>query len=169
MANPHLLQPKERKLHFRFQGKYVRGKRNSVADFLSCNPTLKLDPTATDINLDDDLTEAMAAFIIVMVEHEASIKRTAIDDPIYQLLPVKVLAGDWHQQKSREVAGLCPFYGLVVVLDLVMYMFKQGGYPPCRPGGPPSANSANLHTGHQGIDSYVAESQVVGLLAGNQG
>ncbi|MPC59953.1 Polyprotein P3 [Portunus trituberculatus] len=38
--------------------------------------------------------------------------RVSGEDPVYKLLLAKVLAADWHQRKSQEVACLHPFYGV---------------------------------------------------------
>ncbi|MPC46001.1 hypothetical protein E2C01_039708 [Portunus trituberculatus] len=34
------------------------------------------------------------------------------NDPVYQLLLARVLAGDWHPQRSQELACLRPFYSI---------------------------------------------------------
>ncbi|MPC22051.1 hypothetical protein E2C01_015057 [Portunus trituberculatus] len=116
--------------------KYLPGKRKAAADFLSRYPALRSPTTDTDANLDEDLTEAVAAAVIATVEHEdhildeSAVRKSAADDPVYQLLLAKVLAADWHQHKSQEVACLRPFYGmrdrLAVNQDLGTYTFDQG-------------------------------------------
>ena len=55
------------------------------------------------------------------------------DDPVYQLLVAKVLAGDWHPQRTQELACLSLYYGvrdrLGAARGLVTYMYDQNHLP----------------------------------------
>lgn len=165
VVNPRLFRLKERTLQYRFHVKYLPGKRNTAADFLSRYPALTSPPAATDEDLDEDLAEAVAAAVVAAATHEGHIldedvvKRFAADDPVYQLLLAKVSAGDWHQHKSQEVACLRPFYGvrdrLAVTQDLVTYTFDQGCVRLVIPEPLRAQVAGNLHAGHQGLDSML--------------
>ncbi|XP_063888612.1 uncharacterized protein K02A2.6-like [Scylla paramamosain] len=162
VINPRLFRLKERMLQYRFQVKYLPGKRNAAADFLSRYPALR---SPTDADLDEDLTEAVAAVVIATAEHEghvldeSAVRKSAADDPVYQLLLAKVLAADWHPHKAQEVACLRPFYGvrdrLAVSQDLVTYTFDQGCVRLVIPEPLRPQVAANLHAGHQGLDSML--------------
>ena len=107
MVNPWLFRLKERTLQYRFQVKYLPGKRNTAADFLSKNPTLRSPSTDADADLDEDLAEAVTAAMTATAEYESHIldksvvRKFAANDPVYQLLLAKVLATNWHQHKGR--------------------------------------------------------------------
>ncbi|XP_068250782.1 uncharacterized protein [Palaemon carinicauda] len=161
--NPHLFRLNKRTLQYRFRVKYLPGMRNSVADFLSRKPALKADPSAHNVDLDKDLTDAIAAAVLAAVEHdscvmdEASVRQVAVSDPVYQLFMARVLAGDWADRKSQEVACLRHFYGvrerLAVIQDLVTYTFEQGNVRLVIPETLRQQVAASLHAGHQGLDS----------------
>ncbi|XP_076049693.1 uncharacterized protein LOC143030430 [Oratosquilla oratoria] len=174
VVNPRLFRLKERTLQYRFQVKYLPGKRNAAADFLSRYPALRSPPSNVDADLDEDLTEAIAAAVIATAGYkghildESAVRKIAADDPVYQLLLAKVLASDWHQHKSQEVTCLRPFYGvrdrLAVIQDLVTYAFQQGCarlviLEPLRP-----QVAANLHAGHQGLESMLRRSTVADMF-----
>ena len=158
VVKPRLFRLKERTLQYRFQVKYLPGKRNAAAEFLSMYPALRSPSTDTDEDLDEDLAEAVTAAVVATADHEghildeAVVRKFAADDPVYQLLLAKVLAVDWHQHKSQEVACLPPFFSvrdrLAVNQDLVTYTFDQGCVRLMipEPLGPQVA--ANLHAGH---------------------
>lgn len=122
-------------------------------------------PSVTDVDLNDSLTKAVAATIIATIEHgecvvdELCIRRAAAENPIYQQLLARVLAGEWHQQKSQEDACLHPFYRvrdrLAFVQDLVTYTFKQGCVRLVVPQDFRQQVAANLDTGLQGTDSML--------------
>ncbi|XP_063852440.1 uncharacterized protein LOC135095506 [Scylla paramamosain] len=116
VINPRLFRLKERTLQYHFQVKYLHGKRNPVADFLSRYLALRSPQANTNADLEEDLDQAFAAAVIAAVGHEGHIldesivKQFAANDPVYQLLLAKVSAGDWHQHKSQ--ACLRPFFGV---------------------------------------------------------
>ncbi|KAK3895019.1 hypothetical protein Pcinc_001252 [Petrolisthes cinctipes] len=92
-------------MQYRFQVRYLPGKESTAADFLSWYPALQSSPAATNADLDEDLAEAVAAAVVASTEHEgyvldeAAIRGAAADDPVHQLLLVKVLLA------STQVAG----------------------------------------------------------------
>ncbi|XP_064088671.1 uncharacterized protein K02A2.6-like [Macrobrachium nipponense] len=104
----------------------------------------------------------MAVAVLAAVEHdscvvdEASVRHAAVSDTVYQLLMARVLAGDWANSKSQEVACLWPFYGirerLAVVQDLVTYTFEKGNVRLVIPEPLRQQVAANLHGGYQGLD-----------------
>ncbi|MPC54822.1 Retrovirus-related Pol polyprotein from transposon opus [Portunus trituberculatus] len=165
LANPRLFRLKERTLQFRFQIKYLPGKTNTATDFLSRYPSLRVPPITDDIDLDEDIIGAVVAAVVASAEHErrvvdeGEVKRAAAGNPTYQMLAAKVLAGDWHQHKAQEVASLRPFYGmrdrLAVVHDMVTYTFDQGYVRLVIPEALRQQVAANLHAGHQGLDSML--------------
>ena len=179
VVNPRLFRLKERTLQYRFQVKYLPGKRNAAADFLSRYPALRSPSTDTDAYLDEDLAEAVAAAVVATAGDEGHIldetvvRRFAADDPVYQLLLAKVLAGDWHQHKSQEVACLRPFYGvrdrLAVNQDLVTYTFDQGCVRLVIPEPLRPQVTANLHAGHQGLDSMLRRARQCVYWPGMEG
>ncbi|XP_064106861.1 uncharacterized protein LOC135215838 [Macrobrachium nipponense] len=169
ISNPHLFRLKERTPQYHFRVKYLPGKCNSAADFLSRYPALKADPSTHNVDLDEDLTNAIAAAFLAVVEHDSCI----VDNPVYQLLMAKVLAGDWDDRKSQEVACLRPFYGvrerLAVVQDLVTYTFKQGNVRLVIPEPLHQQVAANLHAGHQGLDSMQRRARQMVYWPGLEG
>lgn len=90
---------------------------------------------------------------------EEEVKRTAAGDPTYQMLVAKVMGGDWHQHTAQEVASLRPFYGvrdrLAVMHDVLTYTFDQGYVRIVIPEALRQQVAANLHAGHQGLDSML--------------
>ncbi|XP_076065338.1 uncharacterized protein LOC143039342 [Oratosquilla oratoria] len=165
MANPRLLRLKERTLHFKFRVKYLPGKRNSVADCLSPYPALWAEPSRTDIDLDEDLAATVAATVSATITQEGFVvdeecaREAAAADPVYQMLLAKVTAGDWHPNKSQEAASLRPFYGvrvrLALATDVVTYTFDQEFIRLVIPEALRQRVAANLHAGHQGVDSML--------------
>ena len=136
IVNPRLFSLKEKTLHYKFQVKYLPGKHNCAADFLSRYPVLGESDT-TDEEQADDLEVAVAAATVsalaideLIILDDATVRQVAAEDPEYQLLVSKVSAGDWHQHRARELACLRPFYGvrdrLTVSQGLVTYTFDQG-------------------------------------------
>ena len=63
--NPQLLNLKERTLMYQFQIKYVKGKKNCVADTLSHYPALSCNPEESD-EMDDEM--ACAAMVAAAEE-----------------------------------------------------------------------------------------------------
>lgn len=165
IANPRLFRLKEKTLQFKFQLKYLPGKKNCAADFLSRYPALKAPPDGEDNELEEELSVATAAATVAILEEESytldeeTVRRAAEDDPVYQLLLAKVIADDWHPQKSQEIACIRPFYGvrdrLAVAQDLITYTFEQGSIRLVIPECLRLQVAANLHAGHQGLDSML--------------
>ncbi len=166
IVNPRLFALKEKTLQYRFAVKYLSGKRNCAADFLSRYPALRTSPDSCDENLAVDLEVATAAATTAALTDngcitldEASVTSAAADDPVYQLLVAKVLTGDWSPQRSREVACLRQFYGvrdrLSVSQGLVTYTFDQGSVRLVIPEPLRQQVATHLHAGHQGLDSML--------------
>ena len=106
VVNPRLFRLKEKMLQYKFTIKYLPGKKNCAADFLSRFPALKATPDEDDRDLDEDLSTAVAAATVSALEEghvidEEMVKKAAADDPVYQLLVARVLTGDWHPQKAQ--------------------------------------------------------------------
>lgn len=164
IVNPRLFRLKEKTLQFKFIIKYLPGKRNCAADFLSRFPSLMATPDEVDKELDEDLSIAVSSATIATLEDEhildeETVKRAAADDPIYQLLVAKVMTGDWHQQKAQEIACLRQYYNvrerLAMAGDLLTYTFDQGCVRLVIPDSLRQQVTANLHAGHQGLDSML--------------
>ncbi|XP_064111264.1 uncharacterized protein LOC135218745 [Macrobrachium nipponense] len=176
ISNPCLFRLKERTLQYRFRVKYLPGKRNSAADFLPPYPALKADPSTHDVDLDEDLTDAIAAANLAAVEHDSCVvdeASAAVSNPVYQLLMARVLAGDWADRKSQEVACLRPFYGvrerLAIIQNLMTYTFEQSNVCLVIPEPLRQQVAANLHAGHQGLDSMQHRARQTVYLHGLQG
>ena len=63
----------------------------------------------------DDLEIAVAAATVsslaineLIILDDTTMRQVAAEDPEYQLLVSKVLVGDWHQHRARELACLRP-------------------------------------------------------------
>lgn len=127
-----MTEPSRTSLQCRFSIRYLPGKRNCAADFLSRYLDLKAPPDGVDEEHDEDMTRAMAAATVAALdlsEHltldEEMVLQASLEDPSYQLLVAKVLASDWHPHGSQEITCLRPYYdvrhGLGVSGDLVTY------------------------------------------------
>ena len=178
IINPRLLALKEKTLIYNFQIKYLPGKKNT-ADFLSRYPAIRSDPDS----IDEDLVSDIEAITIAAVEDvllsncmafkESDIQKAAADDPVYQMLVTKVLVSDWHTQRSKETACLRQFYSvrerLSVSNGLVLYSYDQG---PARLVIPEALHlkvAANLHAGHQGLDSMLRRARQAVYWPGLEG
>ena len=92
VTNPRLFRLKEKTLRFRFTIKYLPGKRNSAADFLSHFPALKAtDPSHHDVELDEELAAVVVTATIAAAQGEGgildeeSVRKAAADDPVCYL------------------------------------------------------------------------------------
>ncbi|XP_066975342.1 uncharacterized protein [Macrobrachium rosenbergii] len=136
ILNPRLFHLKEKTLQYRFQVRYLPGKRNCTADFLSRFPALRCEPDDKDSELEEDMTATLVAALATALEQEClmldeeRVKEAASKDPVYQLLAAKVAVNDWRPQKAQEVACLRQFYSdrdrLSMVEDLIVYTYEQG-------------------------------------------
>ena len=165
VINPRLFNLKEKTLQFKFVIKYLPGKRNSAADFLSRYPAMRLPRDTSDEDLEDDLEVAVACATVaalgeeVLVLDEECVKSAASSDPVYQLLRARVSAGDWPKQKSQEIVCLRPFFSvrdrLAINQDLVTYSVGQGCIRLVIPEELRHQVAVNLHASHQGVDSMI--------------
>ena len=138
-----------------------------------------MSPDEVDNELDEDLSIAVVSATIEALERDGhimdkeTVKRAAMDDPVYQLLMAKVLAGDWHPQKSQEIACLRQFYNikdrLAVAGDLLTYTYDQGCVRLVIPDGLRQQVAANLHAGHQGLDSMLRRARHAVYWPGMEG
>ena len=166
VANPRLFRLKEKTLQYRFTIRYLPGKRNCAADFLSRYPALKAPPDGQDEEQVEELTGALAAATVAALEFserlaldEEAVLKESQQDPTYQLLVAKVLAGDWNSNKGQEIACLRPFYNvrdrLAVSRGLVTYVYEEGHVRLVIPEGLRRQVAASLHASHQGLDSML--------------
>ncbi|XP_064111230.1 uncharacterized protein K02A2.6-like [Macrobrachium nipponense] len=120
---------------------------------------------ASDVDLEDNIQLAVACATIAALEpdiivlDEDCVRSAASNDPVYQLLLARVTAGDWPQQKSQEISCLRPFFSvrdrLAINQDLVTYSVDQGCICLVIPKDLRCQVAANLHAGHQGLDSML--------------
>lgn len=87
-----------------------------AADFLSRYPSMKTPPGMTDEEQNEELAAAMTASMVAALDlsdsltlDEDMVLLASKDDPAYQLLLAKVLAGDWHPQRAQELTCLKPY------------------------------------------------------------
>ncbi|XP_066969139.1 uncharacterized protein [Macrobrachium rosenbergii] len=139
-------------------------KRNHAADFLSRFPALRTAPDRQDESFNEELMIAMVSAITENLQEQCTIdenivEEAALDDPAYQLLVARVTAGDWNPKKSREIACLRPFYSVRERLstsgNLVTYCFNDSCIRLVIPEGLRHQVAANLHAGHQGLDTML--------------
>ena len=104
---------------------------------------------------------------------EADLLRAAAEDPVYQMLIAKVLASDWHPQRSREVNSLRQFYNvrerLSVSGGLVTYSFEHGATRLVVPEILRHRVASRLHAGHQGLDSMLRRARQTVYWPGIEG
>ena len=97
----------------------------------------------------------------------------ATDDPVYQLLLAKVSTNDWCEHKVQEVACLRPFYNvrsrLSIANDLVLYTYEDGYVRLVIPECLRQQIAANLHAGHQGLDSMLRRARQTVYWPGMEG
>lgn len=99
--NPRLFRLKERTLQYRFTVRYLPGKRNYAADFHSRYPAHNAPPDGQDDKQVEELLGAMAEATLTALNFddcitldEDRVLQMSRQDPVYQLLVAKVLAGD---------------------------------------------------------------------------
>ncbi|XP_076050210.1 uncharacterized protein LOC143030874 [Oratosquilla oratoria] len=180
IVNPRLFALKEKTLQYRFQIKYLPGKRNSAADFLSRYPALCAPPDVIDEELANDMEAAVAAATVAVLDSDdqialenSAVVQAAADDPDYQLLIAKVTAGDWHPQRAQELTCLRQFYGvrdrLAVSQGLVTYTYEQGAVRLVVPAALRHRVAANLHASHQGLDGMLRRARQAVYWPGMEG
>ena len=180
IAIPRLFRLKERTLQYRFTVRYLPGKRNCAADFLSRYPALKAPPDGQDEEQMEELAGAMAAATVAALSFtecltldEEVVLQASQEDPVYQLLVAKVLTGDWHPHRAQELECLRPFYSvrnrLSVSRGLVTYIYEQGNVRLVIPEGLRRQVAANLHASHQGLDSMLRRARQTVYWPGLEG
>lgn len=118
VTNPRLFVLKEKTLHYRFQIKYLPGKRNSAADFLSRHPALCAPPDATNEEQSNNV-EVMVAVVTAsafesddcVVMDSKTVMEAAAEDSDYQLLITKVAAGTGTLTVPRSQPVYSSFMG----------------------------------------------------------
>ncbi|KAK3883907.1 hypothetical protein Pcinc_011809 [Petrolisthes cinctipes] len=180
IVNPRLFRLKEQTLQYQFTMRYLPGKRNCAADFLSRYPSMKTPPDATDEEQGEDLAAAMATAVVANLDlsdslalDEDMVLQASQDDPVYQLLIERVLAGDWHPQRAQEIACLRQYYSvrerLGVSGGLVTYTYDQNHPRLVVPESLRQQVAANLHAGHQGVDSMLRRARQAVYWPGIEG
>ena len=166
IENPRLFRLKEKTLQYHFNIKYLPGKKNCAADTLSRYPSLRANPDKDDVDLSDDIMVAMVTSLTaaleiddVIVMDQETVKSAAQEDLAYQSLLTRVSNGDWARSKNQEIECLKPFYGvrerLAVTDGLITYTYDQGCVRLVIPECLRQQVTANLHSGHQGLDSML--------------
>ena len=180
VTNPRLFRLKERTLQFKFTIRYLPEKKNCAADFLSRYPSMRSPPSVLDEEQDEELTVAMAVATVAALDlqdnltlDEDTVLQASRDDPVYKLLLARVLAGDWHPQRSQELACLRPFYGVRERLDvsrgLVTYAFEHNHPRLVVPDLLRKQVTTHLHAGHQGINSMLRRARQAVYWPGIEG
>ncbi|XP_076043625.1 uncharacterized protein LOC143026741 [Oratosquilla oratoria] len=137
ITNPRLFRLKKQTLQYRFTMRFLPGKHNVAANFLSRYPVAKFNPDDMDEEQDVAIAAAMSAATVAALDlsgcatiDEEMVLQTALEDHTYQSLVLRVSSGDWEPHRSREPACLRPFYGvrdrLAVSRGLVTYTYDQG-------------------------------------------
>ena len=178
ILNPRLLAMKEKTLIYNFNIKYLPGKKNP-ADFLSRYPALKANPDTADEDLAAVIETATIAAVVgtlyseCIALEEEEIQRIATGDPVYQMLIAKVMSNDWRSSKSQAATCLRPFYNvrdrLSVSNNLVLYSYEQGPTRIVIPEALRAKIAANLHAGHQGLDSMQRRARHTAYWPGMEG
>ena len=98
-------------LQYKFQIKYLPGKRNSAADLLLRYPALCALSNTTDEKQTSDMEVALVAATVAaldssyyIVADSMAVAQAAAEDPDYLL--TKVTTGDWHPHRVQELACL---------------------------------------------------------------
>ena len=180
IANPRLLRLKEKMLPYRFVVRYLQGKRNYAADFLSRYPAMRAAPDAADSVLDEEVEAAVAAATIAALDlgdrvtlDEEDILVAAQDDPTYQLLLAKVTEDTWHDCKSQEMACLRPYFNVKDRLGttggIVTYSFDENHLRLVIPESMRQQMASKLHAGHQGLDSMLRRARQTIYWPGMEG
>ena len=180
ISNPRLFRLKERTLQYRFTMRFLPGKHNAAADFLSRYPAARSTPDEVDEDQDVAIAAAMSAATVAALDlsgcvtiDEEIVSQVALEDPTYQMLVSKVNSGDWEPRKSQEPVCLRPFYSvrdrLAVSRGLVTYTYDQGCVRLVIPEALRQRVSASLHASHQGLDSMLRRARQTVYWPGMEG
>ncbi|XP_063859165.1 uncharacterized protein LOC135100132 [Scylla paramamosain] len=175
IANPRLFRLKERTLQYKITMRFLPGKHNAAAGFLSRYPAAKAAPDEVDEDQDVAITAAMSAAAVAALDlsgcttiDEEMVLQVALEDPTYQSLVSRVCSGDWRPHKSQELACLRPFYSvrdrLAVSRGLVTYTYDQGCVRLIIPEALRERVASSLHASHQGLDSMLRRARLTGWL-----
>ena len=153
---------KEKTLIYNFRVKHLPGKRNP-ADYLSRYPALKSAPEAADEDLAAHIEDATIAAITDIIHEECvalkegDLQAIAAQDQTYQRLLSKVKHNSWLAGKAQESPDMKPYHSirdrLSISDNLVIYTYDQGPTRVVVPEALRKKVAANLHAGHQGLDS----------------
>lgn len=180
IANPRLFRLKERTLQYKFTMRFLPGKHNAAADFLSRYPAAKAAPDEVDEDQDVAIAAAMSAAAVAALDlsgcttiDEEMVLQVALEDPTYQSLVSRVCSGDWRPHKSQELACLRPFYNvrdrLAVSRGLVTYTYDQGCVRLVIPEALHQRVASSLHASHQGLDSMLRRARQTVYWPGIEG
>ena len=180
ISNPRLFRLKERTLIYQFTIRYLPGKKNCAADFLSRYPALRAQPDTLDEDLDTDIQVATVTAIAAALDvsecltlDEDAVAQSAHDDPEYQMLVAKVSNGDWHRSRAQEASCLRPYYHvrerLATSGGLVTYAFDLNHLRIVIPGALRPQVTERLHAGHQGLDSMLRRARQAVYWPGIEG
>ncbi|MPC88376.1 hypothetical protein E2C01_083277 [Portunus trituberculatus] len=119
VANPRLFVLKKKTLQYKYQIRYLEGKRNFAHDFLSRYPILCSPPDVTNEEQVSDVVTMAAEPVAVLdsddhilVLDSTEVMQAAAEDQNYQLLIAKVTTGDWHLNRAQQPTYLRQIYGL---------------------------------------------------------
>ncbi|XP_045122674.1 uncharacterized protein LOC123511117 [Portunus trituberculatus] len=180
IANPRLFRLKERTLQYKFTMRFLPGKNNAAADFLSRYPSAKAAPDEVDEDQDVAIAAAMSAAAVAALDlsgcttiDEEMVLQVALEDPTYQSLVSRVCSGDWRPHKSQELACLRPFYSvrdrLAVSRGLVTYTYDQGCVRLVIPDVLRQRVATSLHASHQGLNSMLRRARQTVYWPGIEG
>lgn len=89
--------------------RYLPGKQNAAADFLSRLPGVRTNSDEIDNSQDDDDAATVAAATVAALDlsgcvtlDEAAVLQAAMNDSDYQFLVSKVTNGDWCPRRSQK-------------------------------------------------------------------
>ena len=166
--NPRLFRLKEKTLHFRFNVKYIEGKKNTAADTLSRYPSLVATADDDDAMEAEEMHVAASASVIasthvieddVIVLDSRAMEKAAVTDTDYQLLLNRVRGNDWPGSRSDVEPSLKPYFQvrdrLGHINNLITYAFDEGHVRLVVPGNLRERVARCLHSGHQGVDSML--------------
>ncbi|KAG0726007.1 Transposon Ty3-I Gag-Pol polyprotein [Chionoecetes opilio] len=166
IANPRILNLKEKTLMFTFRIKYLKGDTNCAADALSRYPILSGGPEGSDEDDEELVCAAMTAATAAAAEDEVGhvvdlhqVEEEAARDEEYRLLRECVANDGWAERKDWEPVALRQYFKIRRHLscqgNIVLYTCDEKHPRLVIPAALRRAVLANLHAGHQGRDSML--------------